>query len=274
VRPEAAMNWGIRLSAIGAALLLVSCSQLSDAALQVSKLLAENRFERLCAERGGLEIDTRSGIGGAVSDNPNIGQNLWLIFDFGLPFVEFERRAAPDDDALLVREWGPIPRGGAVWRVERRPAGDAACATFEAWLGRVSQEEFGYDALPTRWRERAAYGGACFALEFHALETSSQAELGADSPRYFLRSDAGRVERIGCYDAHERRYALVDRWGRRAFTVNALSLRDFRCHVDGPGEEVASCGNPITDDVSGKRAWFVDDSSPAARAALAAEQSQ
>lgn len=266
------MNWGIRLSAMGAALLLVSCSQFSEVAILLSRSLAENRFERLCAERGGLAIDTRSGIGGVVSDSPNIGQNLWLLFDFGLPFVEFERRAP--EDALLVREWGPIPGGGAVWRMERRPAGDAACAAFEVWLRRVSQEDFGYDALPDRWREHAAYGGACLALKFRALETSPPAEFGADSPRHFLRSDAGRIERIGCYDAHERRYALVDRWGRRAFTVNSLSLRDFRCHVDGPGEQVASCGNPITDDLSGNRAWFVDDSSPAARAALAAEQSQ
>jgi hypothetical protein len=266
------MNRRTRLSVVAAAVLLASCSQLSDTAEHFFGSLAKNRFERLCADRGGLHIDARSGIGGVVSDDPNLGQNLWLLFDFDLPFVEFERRAL--DDAVFVREWGPIPSGGAVWRVERRPAGDAACATFEAWLRRVSQEDFGYDALPARWRAHDAYGDACFALEFRAIETSPQADFAVDSPRYFLRSDAGRVERIGCYDAYERRYALVDRWGRRAFTVNALSLRDFRCHVDGPGEQIATCGNPVTNDLSGDQTWFLDDSAPAVRASLAAEQSQ
>jgi hypothetical protein len=147
---------------MGAALLLASCSQISDAAEQFFRSFAKDRFERLCADRSGLNIDTRSGIGGVVSDNPNLGQNLWLLFDFDLPFVEFERRAL--DDAAFVREWGPIPSGGAVWHVERRPSGDAACATFEAWLRRVSREDFGYDALPARWRTREAYGDGCLAF--------------------------------------------------------------------------------------------------------------
>lgn len=205
------------------------------------------------------------------SDNPNIGQNLWLLFDFDLPFVEFERRAS-DDDELLVREWGPLPSGAAVWRVERRPREDAACAIFEAWLARVSEEDFGYDALPARWRERAPYGDACLALTFQTPEASPQVEPWEGGPRYFLRTDGGRIERVGCHDAYERRYALVDRWGRRAFVVNALALRDFRCHVGSPGQQVASCGDPIAGDLSGGRIWFVDDSRPEARAALASEQ--
>lgn len=265
------MNCAIRHWAIGAALLLGSCSEMSGAIAGVSTWLAKNRFASLCAERGGLEIGSRSGIGGVRSDNPNIGQNLWLLFDFDLPFVEFERRAS-DDDELLVREWGPLPSGAAVWRVERRPREDAACAIFEAWLARVSEEDFGYDALPARWRERAPYGDACLALTFQTPEASPQVEPWEGGPRYFLRTDGGRIERVGCHDAYERRYALVDRWGRRAFVVNALALRDFRCHVGGPGQQVASCGDPIAGDLSGGRIWFVDDSRPEARAALASEQ--
>lgn len=81
---------------------------------------------------------------------------------------------------------------------------------------RVSLEDFGYDALPARWRERATYGSACLALTFRQAEARTQLQAPEGSPRYFLRTDAGRIERIGCYDAYERRYALVDRWGRRA----------------------------------------------------------
>lgn len=251
-----------------ATLLLGGCMNPSDAVMGVSRWLAKNEFAQLCDRRAGLEADARSEIGGVLSDRPNIGENLWLLFDFGLPFVEFERRPSTSGEAL-IREWGPLPSASrAIWRLEMRPTGDAACATFDAWLARVAAEDSESDAIPERWRERAAYGDACLAISFHASVTD------ADDPAarsYFLHTDIGRIARVNCHNVYETRYALVDRSGRRALTINALRLTDSRCHT-GLSQQIATCGDPIANDLSRGETWFVDASTPNARAALAAEQ--
>jgi len=245
-RIVSAMN-SIRALALGAVLFVDGCSPATE--------FNKWQFERLCHERGGVQAAAPFGFGGVRSDNPNLGYNLWLLFDFGAPFVEFDRRSG--DDERLIREWGLPPTAGATWRLERRPAGDDSCGVFNRWLARVSHDEFGYRALPGRWRNAAAFRGQCLSVTFRPIAV---AEVDRVAPRYLLHIDAGRIRQWGCDDVRERRYALVDQWGRRSLVINERELVEQRCHVDGPNIPVASCGSPVESDLSNGREWAIDDS--------------
>lgn len=252
----------MRLLSALALLLLWGCS--GSTVEQATRPLADAAFAHLCADTGGVTLTAPAIAGGVNSDNPNLGSNLWLLFDAGADFVEFRRRAYAGEDSALVAEWGTVPTGAAIWRVERKPAGHPACATFERWLERVSHTRFNYDAVPARWLNRSSYGNQCLSVRLRPATAGVQSNAdGYSVPIYDLREDGAPLGQVGspCFQGSERRTILTLN-GQRILEVRTYRMSESnRCEIAyAPRFTVlASCGDPNESDLfMGRRVFYAN----------------
>jgi hypothetical protein len=247
------------LARIAMLLLLWGCSG-SDI-LKLTRPLADLDFARRCAELAGLTVYAPAERGGVLSDNPNLGQNLWLLFDVGADFVEFDRRVW-EDDAAFVAEWGTFSIGPAIWRLERKPAGDAACTIFDRWLTRLAQPGSNAMSMSERWRNRASYRGQCLAVSIRPASETRADGASYDAPLvYYLHSDGASLGNVGsrCYLGSDRRSTLVGRWGRRILELRTLGMAESnRCVIAHRPNlaTLATCGDPNDTDLVRGHAIF------------------
>jgi hypothetical protein len=243
---------------IAALLLLCGCS--GSNWLSITRPLADAAFARRCAETAGVIDITPVGAGGVVSDNPNLGANLWVLFDAGADFVEFERRVR-DDDHAFVAEWSPAPPSDAIWRLERKPAGDPACATFDRWLNRMTRTREAARPITGRWLSRAAYRGQCLSVAIRDAHGTPLVQPRYEAPVYYLREDGAPTGLIGsdCYSGSDRRSLLVDEFGRRILELRTLVMRESnRCIIALRPRltALAACGDPTDVDLIQRRVVF------------------
>lgn len=240
---------------------LLGCSPIDW--LSITRPLAENEFAQRCAQSAGLTMSRPAFSGGVRSDNPNLDSNLWLLFDAGADFVEFNRTGPfeEDPDPAFIAEWGALPESAVVaWRLERRPAGDPACAAFERWLARMQHTPEKDRPLRGRWLQRASYRDHCLLVRFRPETETHAITPDYPIPIYYFREDGASLGDIGsaCYDGSERRSAVADGYGRRILELRTYTLREGNgCIIDGVHFLIASCGDPDdTDLVQGKRIFY------------------
>jgi hypothetical protein len=269
--------------ALGAVALVVGCDTIGD----IRRAEALRRFDAICHENAGLIVDRAVGQGGVKTDLA-LGETLWLLFDFGAPHVESEFRPS-SFASLLFEEWNPPAAGAWTLHAERVPRGDLACDVFDAWRLRLEADEqrrtegsdgpdYVNSVLPSQWRSADRYQNQCLKLTF--LSPDQIAAIDSVSPqarwqrtRYQLTSEQTGHAFTGPWFIDERRYALVDSTAERAFTVTAL--RAISVPIDAPNVELASCGDPIREDLSADGRWFeIDELSDGGRFELAQESAR